>query len=1260
MKRSVKEKNNENNTEEYILPTYYVAIGASAGGLEAIETFFTNMPPNSGLAFIVIQHLSPDYKSLMVELLSKKTSMMVHRAEDNMVILPDNIYLIPPKKNLNIFHGKLFLTEQDHSKGVNLPIDVFFKSLAEDQGEKSIGIILSGTGSDGTRGLRVIKEYGGMIMVQKEDTAKFDGMPRAAISTGLSDFVLPPEEMPAQLISFAKHPYAAKITRSETLLSDEEGLTRIFSILREKCKVDFTFYKPSTINRRIERRMAIIQTEDIKEYVTYLIQNQGEVIALYRELLIGVTSFFRDAEAFETLQKKYLEEVLNNSGNKEIRFWVAACSTGEEAYSLAILARECMEEFNINVDIKIFATDIDRDAIHFAASGIYPESIAADISPKILSKYFFKKDDNYQITRTIREMVVFAQHNLIKDPPFTNISLLSCRNFLIYLQPVLQRKAFEFFNFSLNANGILMLGTSETTGEMSDYFEPHDTKFKIYKSKGKSKPINDTSHVLSVTDTRSRDIRNQFSGVKRNLRAIEEEKILDRFIQTITGEFLPLSVIVNEQFEILHTLGDPQNYFKVPTGKHINDISKMAIKELSVPITTGIQKVFRQHKEVRFSNIRVHQNNTEVLVDLRIIPLQQKKGQEELAAVIIGELKKSETTDQQHFQSFDLSKEAEEHLRDLEQDLQFTRENLQATIEELETSNEELQATNEELLASNEELQSTNEELQSTNEELFTVNAEYQSKIIELTELYNDIENILNTSQISLLLLDENFEVRRFSPNITRIFNLLNSDIGRPITHISHFINNIEPISIFKEVYLSNKTIEKEIIANENRIYLMRIEPYSIGPKSYSRIVASFIDITLSRKSENDLQILDNRFSNLFETIELGIVYQDYEGKIISANPAAERILGLSVEQMQGLKSVDPLWNAIRENGSEFPGNEHPAMISLRTGKIVNNVIMGINIPNKTETTWINITSVPLFKDSETLPFQVYATFNDITAERKALMMLQNNEEQYRQLFTEINHGIALHEMIYDFDNNPVDYKFIKVNPAFETMTGLKSEKITGKTVLEILPDLDFIWIERYATVVKSGKSLKFTDFSKELNKYYEITAFRPEEHQFAVIINDVTDTILNDIRINEKNSMLNMAMDTANMAWWDLDLVSGLVTFNKRKTDMLGYDADNFKHYLDFMNIVHPDDYDKTMKAMLDHMEGKCDKYFTDYRIKTKSDEYKWFRDTGTIVKRNENGKALRVTGLVVDISEIKKTETELSRLTEENIELKKLNFKK
>ena len=606
------QKKNDSN-EKKIIPLksndatpipLYVGIGASAGGLEAIQAFFQNMPPYSPLAFIVIQHLSPDYKSLMVELLSKKTKMPVKRAEDGMTVEANTVYLIPPKKNLRIFHGKLLLSEQDYSRGINLPIDIFFLSLAEDQGERAAGIILSGTGSDGSRGIRAIKEQGGLVMVQKEQSAKFDGMPRSAISTGLADFVLHPEDMPDQLNSYVKHPYVTKSDRSPSIMEDENGLTRIFSMLRDRYKVDFTYYKPSTVTRRIERRMTVNQIVDINEYAIFAMNTPAEISTLYRELLIGVTSFFRDTEAHKTLTDKWLPKIMNDPDQHELRFWVSACSTGEEAYSIAISARECMEKLGITKDIKIFATDIDRDAIARAGTGIYPESIVADIPTNLLSKYFYRKDENFHIVRNIREMVVFAQHNIVKDPPFTQIDLVTCRNLLIYLQPVLQRKVFAMINFSLRPGGLLMLGLSETVGDTGELFEMLDSKQKIYRSKGKS-GILDRNGFLS-TGSPIRQTRHEKVLKGRDFPQLSiEERTLQRFVDAVSGDYIPLSIVVNDQLELKHVIGDSTGFFRLPSGRPVNDISKLAAKELSIPLSSGIQKVLSTRKSHVFSNIQV-------------------------------------------------------------------------------------------------------------------------------------------------------------------------------------------------------------------------------------------------------------------------------------------------------------------------------------------------------------------------------------------------------------------------------------------------------------------------------------------------------------------------------------------------------------------------------------------------------------------------------------------------------------------------------
>ncbi len=1091
-------------------PTHIVGIGASAGGLEAIETFFKNMPANSNLAFVVVQHLSPDYKSLMVELLTKKTDMPVHRAENGMQVLAGNIYLIPPKKNLTIFHGKLLLNDKVSNQGISLPIDIFLRSLAEDQAEKAIAIILSGTGSDGTRGVRAIKEFGGMVMVQSEESAKFDGMPRAAISTGVADFILPAEEMPTQLLAYVAHPYVSGEKQRDHLLQDADALTRLFAELREKTKVDFTFYKPSTITRRIERRMSVNQISDFEEYVRYLQNYPGEVMNLYRDLLIGVTNFFRDPEAMTELEERWLPELLRNTQKREIRFWVAGCSTGEEAYTIAIIVKEVLEKLAISRDIKIFATDIDRGAIVTAGAGIYPEGILGDLPPRITSKYFYHKEDKLQIARHLREMVVFAQHNLIKDPPFTNIDLISCRNLLIYLQPVLQRKAFEMFNFSLNPNGLLFLGSSETIGEMTDFFDPLHQKYKIFRSKGKTQLLRDELTVSAKENRSPAQIRD------RRHNDSDGNRLIKKFLEVAAQQYLPLSVVVNDQLEVIHIIGNAEGIFTLPSGPMDFNITKMAPKGLAIPLATGIQKVFRTKEPLTYTNVRLQTRNEDHTLNIRILPLPETKGHDMMVAVFLETIStRPVTTNLPATATYDLDEEHQQRIDDLEHELQFARENLQATIEELETSNEELQATNEELLASNEELQSTNEELQSTNEELYTVNAEHQNKIIELTELNNDVDNLLTSSRIGTLLLDEDLEIRKFSPEISKIFYIMEKDIGRPLTHLAHRLVDLDPFAAVRTVQQTNQPLEQEVRAEQSRWFLMRILPYAIGPNIFSGVVLTFVDITEARTTQNhlvrsrqitqeishhipvglfvyrveddgkmmlescnpeaermtgvtmhewggkeftaiwpqaekmgitdhfrrvietgsacflenfaykderisgwyriqafllpdrrlaisfedissqqemqrQLEESEQRYRSLFETMAQGVVYQDDAGRIISANPAAERILGLTVDQMQGITSMDPRWQAVNEQGAPLPGHEHPAMVALRSGEPVFGFIMGVRSPADEKMRWILVNATPQWRQGEEKPSQVYTTFEDIT-ERCRLFRTESN-----------------------------------------------------------------------------------------------------------------------------------------------------------------------------------------------------------------------------------------------------------------------------
>ncbi|WP_024329296.1 chemotaxis protein CheB [Thioalkalivibrio sp. ALR17-21] len=920
-------------------PDYIVGIGASAGGLEALDAFFQQMPPDSGLSFVVVQHLSPDYKSLMAELLSRHTEMPVQRAEDGETVAANQVYLIPPRKNLTLFHGKLILSEQDASRGVNLPIDVFLRSLAEDQGERAIAVILSGTGSDGTRGIRAIKEQGGMIMAQSADSAKFDGMPRSAAATGLPDFVLPPEEMPRLLQSFVQHPHSAKAEGPGVIVTDEDALTRIFALLREDSSIDFTFYKSSTVVRRIERRMTVNEIGELRDYARYLERHRDEVNTLRRELLIGVTSFFRDREVWEYLEQSVLPGLIENSGKGGLRFWVAGCSTGEEAYSLAIITREVMDRLGLTVDVKIFATDVDRNAVQNAGSGIYPESIVADLPPDLLAKYFQRQDEQFQIARRIREMVVFAPHDLLRDPPFTNIQLVSCRNLLIYLQPVLQKKVLDLFNFSLSPDGVLVLGNSETVGDAPDTYEPVDQKLRIFRTRGKRRlPANQESREHSMRTGPSPSGPSGRAARQEH----EEERLLGRLVETLGEEILPLILVVSQDLELRHVVGNPEGYLHMPTGRVHHDITRLATADLATPLATGLQKVFKTGERTSYSNVHLRLREEKQVVELRMLPLPTHKGQTPLAAVVIRPQHQQASSSDEAV-VYDLDQETQQRIADLEAELQFTRENLQATVEELETANEELQASNEELQASNEELQSTNEELQSVNEELHTVNAEYQSKISELYELNNDLDNLLSANGIASLFLDSQLRIRRYTPALTEVCQITDGDIGGHLAEVCRRLGAQDLPELACQVQRERQPAEREVHLGRGRWYLLTMHPYQVGSEYTSSVVMSLVDVTHLKDTQRALEASQLHFRRLFDEAPHIILLLDPQGRIRELNRTAHERLGSALE---GLESPD-----LRELIPDPPDDEggHQALESLLKGAPLSEGRIRLRIPDGTE-----------------------------------------------------------------------------------------------------------------------------------------------------------------------------------------------------------------------------------------------------------------------------------------------------------------------
>jgi len=864
---------------------YIIGIGTSAGGLEALERFFKQMPADGRFAFVIAQHLSPDYKSHMVELLSKHTTMNVIEAADGLHIQPKTIYLLPPRKNMTVFKRKLYLMDYERSRGLNLPIDILFESLAKDQGDKAIGIILSGTGSDGTRGIRSIKELGGIVLAQ-DDTARFDGMPRSAIATQLVDYVAAPEDMAEILVRYASLPHGTSQIQYKTL-PEENLIGKILAILRDNNSVDFTGYKPNTLVRRIERRMNLNEIETLEDYIRFIQRSDNERTILFKEFLIGVTRFFRDPDAFEFIQSRVIPELLEGKDRREqIRIWVAGCSTGEEAYSLAILFQEYMELSGRFADVKIFATDIDKVALNYAGQGAYPESVLADIPLPLLHNYFIKKGDHYEILRQIRSMVVFAHQNLITDPPFSKIDLISCRNLLIYLQPEVQKKVLSTFQFSLKQNGFLFLGNSESLGDKEPEFIVENSKWKIYRHTGTYVPSpNRDMRTVETTPL------SPLSPSYQRTPAVTDWRNSDPVLRGLVEYVLPPSIVVDEKLMMIHGFGDIEPFMRVVKGYQVSlDILKMVNESLSLPLSTALHRTFNEGEEVTYRHLEMQHGEDTIYVNLTTRLFWNQSIRQRLAVILFIPVTIEESdTSTAIGETFHISDGVNQRISNLEQELQYTRENLQATIEELETSNEELQATNEELLAANEELQSTNEELQSVNEELLTVNSEYQAKIRELSALNDDMNNLLKTIDIGTIFLDEQLKLRKFTPAIQRAINIIEQDIGRPIHHFAHNLKDFDLLQIIENVLETLVPQDHEVQTTDDHWHLLRIVPYRTHTNQINGVVITLVDITELKNALSALQETESFSSTILNSLSAHIAVLDEEGTIMRVNDAWER-----------------------------------------------------------------------------------------------------------------------------------------------------------------------------------------------------------------------------------------------------------------------------------------------------------------------------------------------------------------------------------
>ncbi len=948
------------NTESAVARFPVVGIGASAGGLAAFEVFFSAMPATTdpGMAFVLVQHLAPDHKSILSDLIRRYTRMQVFEVEDGMRVQANCAYIIPPNCDMAFLNGALQLLEPAAPRGQRLPIDFFFRSLAQDQRERAIGIVLSGTGSDGTLGVRAIKGEGGMVMVQNTASTEFDGMPRSAIATGLVDYQLPPAEMPAQLIAYAAHAFG-KLPRALNLAvpKTDNALKRIFVLLRAQVGHDFSQYKPSTIQRRIERRLAVHQIPSIDDYVKYLQQTPAEVEALFRDLLIGVTNFFRDPDAFAVLQASAIAQLfVGKPAGSTVRVWTTGCSTGEEAYSIAILLVEHMESIKTSYTIQLFATDIDSQAIASARAGRYPASIAADVTPERLARFFTLEADGsaYRIHKVIRDLLIFSEQDVIKDPPFSRLDLISCRNLLIYMGTGLQKKLIPLFHYALRPGGMLFLGTSEGVGEFDDLFDVMDRKAKLYRRQ---------------TDFQGRDSHGRFSGALGHLPQpmtmleLAAQPVLAKALargakptlremteQAMLAQVAPAGALVNHQGDILYLHGRSGQFLEPAPGEvGNNNILKMARDGLRPGLAKALHQAVAGNAVARAQHLRVKTNGHHTLVNLTVRPVATRFAVGETVGTSVGAVASPEpllylvildeappgesgqaasqqlsggpalgtaTTDQADAAAQARIAALTQELRAKDEYLQSTHEELESSNEELKSSNEEMQSVNEELQSTNEELETSKEELQSVNEELATVNTELQTKVADLSRANNDMNNLLAGTGIGTVFVDHQLRILRFTPSASKIINLILSDVGRPVGHIVSNLVGYDRLVADTQSMLATlipKDLEVQTISGQ--WFAMRIQAYRTLDNVIEGAVISFVDITPLVKLRDDLQRSNGlqRLGVALRDASDAITVQDLDGRTLAWNPGAQRLYGWDEAQALAMNVRDRIPPALRE-----------------------------------------------------------------------------------------------------------------------------------------------------------------------------------------------------------------------------------------------------------------------------------------------------------------------------------------------------------
>ncbi len=1029
-----------------------VGIGASAGGLEAFKKMFGQMPADSGIAFILIPHLDPTHESLMVPLLAKCSAMPVVEAAEGLAVEPDRVYIIPPNKYLSLQGGILRLTGPVGRHSSQLALDLFLRSLAEDQQETAICIILSGTGAHGTLGLKEVKANGGMVMVQDPATAAYDQMPHNAVATGLADYVLPPEQMAAALVGYVRQFYRADADRDESGARLSQ-LNTILTLLHPRSRCDFRSYRKKMILRRIERRMTLLHLDDLSAYGVYLREHPQETNNLCKDLLISVTRFFRDPDAFELLATQVLALLVEGKeADTPFRIWIPGCATGEEAYSLGMLLMEQLRAARKSVPIQIFASDADEDALRVARLGKYPISISADVSPARLERFFTRSDEHsYQVAKPLRDVVTFAAHDLVGDPPFSKLDLISCRNVLIYLEPEVQQKVISLLHFALAEGGCLFLGPSETIGRQIDLFDVVSKKWRLYRRIGPSRPERVEFPIGAARRQRVEGARLAEPAEGRR------SSYADLTHQVLLEAFAPAAVLINRKHEVLFYHGPTGHYLEMPSGEPTQDLLHLARSGLRTRLRAVIHKAVRDQGEASISRVRVKRDTSVGSVKVTVRPLLKPKIAEGLLLVIFEEDLAAAPNQQAAVEVAEgaLEQQLESELRLVREDLQHSIEELEGSNEELKSSNEEMMSMNEELQSANEELETSKEELQSLNEELITVNSQLQEKVSELEAANNDLSNLLSCTDLPTIFLNERFQIMRFTPATNSLLNLIPADAGRPIGDMGWKFRDDRLLDDAAKVLRSLVPMEREIQGADGRWHLRRIVPYRTVKNRIEGVVLTFVDVTALKRAAEQSRFL----ATVLRDSNDAVFVHDLAGRITVWNRGAERLFGYA--------EAEALAMTIEQLIPPENRPDHSAMIErLRKGERLDSwESRRVCKDGCVLDVWVT----PTILTSESGQLSAIAsTERDVTERKRKENVLRDNEQLVREQLTEI-------EALYA--SAPIGMaaldaglRYLRVNERLAEINGVPAEAHLGRTIHEVLPQLADTLEPFYQSVFASGE----------------------------------------------------------------------------------------------------------------------------------------------------------------------------------------------